>query len=261
MAPFGSKITGRHGDKWLEWQNTGGRPGIGDRVTIWWPYTTWAQITELQIEYGPLQGVDTWAGETQLATATSSVSGQSGAISINKMFDGDESTFWGSVGQDSNPKVYVDFVSILSIFEVRLTCKQDSCGNGKYDAMRVLVGMKSGSQHRQFGPQLQGKSGEKLLTWKQSFPIVGNRVTIWWVQRTQAQIAELRIDFAALGAANTEPEKFTMSIPLPSGIKNGDQLMKSAGMVDALGREWPIQKRPSESIQNFYPHSFSPCPV
>ena len=28
-----------------------------------------------------------------------------------------------------------------------------------------------------------------------------------------------------------------------------------------LGRKWPIQKRPSESTQNFYPHSFSPCPL
>ena len=44
--------------------------------------------------------------------------------------------------------------------------------------------------------------------------------------------------------------------------KNPDavsSLSQFAGVESLLGWKWAIQKRPSESTQNFFPHSFSPC--
>ena len=65
---------------------------------------------------------------------------------------------------------------------------------------------------------------------------------------------------SALGSPKAQPPNMYRQISNTEGLLRG-ALDQEGVEEEFLGGKWAIQKRPSESTQNFCPHSFSPCPV
>ena len=80
----------------------------GDRLTLVWNMKILPALAELEIDYRPAEGVQVWDGQTDIATVWSN--NGIGESHLGKMFDHTLATFWHSLSELLDNKVFIDFV-------------------------------------------------------------------------------------------------------------------------------------------------------
>ena len=103
-------------------------------------------------------------------------------------------------------KVWIEFVMPVKVFKVYFKCRDwnGGCGSGRYEKVRVQVGLETTGEFEQLGDIIDGETNSMWMEWAhvdKDKPFLGDRIVIEWTKPTQPSIAELYVDFAYKDAA------------------------------------------------------------